>query len=174
MGNLVSFFPARKAEKLSQTSKVPSSTLKSQESNASSNILPPALFKYHLEQERLPPEVDGYKNAIDLVIDLAAINRLSGEQERAIAAAETLSFLLFESMGDYFSEKEKIFYISEAYYDEFKTLLQKSSCLFSNFFLTHEKTKMAITALFALIREQQEWLCPDIPTSDHIFKIGII
>ncbi len=161
MGNLVSFFPARKAENLSQ------------ESNTSSNRLQPVLLKYRLEQEQLPPEVDGYKNAINLVIDLAAINKLPVEEDRVIDVAKALSLYLFEKWGDHFSETEEIFYISEKYYDVFGKLLQQNRCLFFNLFLSHERTNIAITALFAVIPEQQELPFLSMPhqTSDLTFEM---
>ncbi len=155
MGNLVSFFSARKGGKLPQ------------KSNASSNVLQPVFFKYCLEQEQLPPEIDGYKNAIDLIIDLAAINRLSGDKDRAIAAAKALSCFLFESLGNYFSEEDELFYISEIYYDVFQELLQKNNCLFSNLFLSREKTKIAIAALFTIIPEQTCLSIPCHPPPTH-------
>jgi hypothetical protein len=159
MGNLVSFFPARKAENLSQ------------ESNTSSNRLQPVLFKYRLKEEQLPPEVEGYKNAVELVTDLAAINRFSGEKKRVIDVAKALSLYLFEKLGDHFSETEEIFYISQTYYDVFGELLQQNQCLYPNLFLSYEKTNRAITALLAVIPEQKELPWLNIPTSDHSFEM---
>ncbi len=138
----------------------------------SSSKLQPTFLKYCLdEKQQSPPEMQNYISAIDLIIDLAAINRLSGDQDRAIAAAKALSFLLFESLGDYFSEEDELLYISEIYYDVFKELLQKNNCLFSNLFLSDEKTKIAIAALFAIIPERTCLSIPGHPPNPA-FKMG--
>jgi hypothetical protein len=162
MGNLQSFtfFPIKKP---------------SQESHAlSSNELQPAFLKYYLEEnQQLPPEMQNYTSATDLVIDLAGRNRLAGDEERAIACAKSLSLWIFKSMDDHFSAPEEIFYISKEYYEIFATLLQKNHCIFPNFFLSEAKSELAIAELCAILLKEGKLSYSSMlyPPLDHAFKI---